>query len=119
MEAEDLVLWFVVACIMAAELYVGVALFMFGGGPVVLGLGLVLDAATRALGTAVAVQAGKPWGPGWRWLCGLGGSPAVAAFAFQRDGTNPPGELAPLAGPMAVVALVAILIGLAGIPVGV
>jgi hypothetical protein len=118
-EPEEIMLGFVVACIVAAELYVGVALFTFGGGPVVLGLGLVFDAAARALGTVVAVRSGQEWGTGWRWLCGIGGSPAVAAFTFQRDGSLLATDLAPLAGPLAVIALILILIGLAGIPAGI
>jgi hypothetical protein len=118
-EADELVLGFTVACLMAIELYVGVALFMFSGGPVALGFGLVLDAAARALGTIAATRAGEEWGPGWRWICGLGGSPAVAWFAFQRHGNRGPSDLAPLAGPIAVIAVIVILIGLAGISAGV
>jgi hypothetical protein len=118
-DADGIVLGFGVACIMAIELYIGVAVCAFGGGPSVLGLGLALDAAARALGTVAAARSGKEWGPGWRWICGLGGSPAVAAFAIQRDGTLRAADPAPLAGPLAVVAVIVILIGLAGIPVGI
>jgi hypothetical protein len=118
-EPDEIMLGFVVACIVVVELYIGVALFTFGGGPVVLGLGLAFDAAARALGTVAATRSGQGWGTGWRWLCGIGGSPAVAAFTFQRDGSLLATDLAPLAGPMAVVALILILIGLAGIPAGI
>jgi len=118
-EPDDIMLGFVVACIAAIELYIGVALFTFGGGPVVLGLGLALDAAARAVGTAAAARSGREWGSGWRWLCAVGGSPAVAAFVFQKDGSLLATDLAPLAGPIAVVAMIVILIGLAGIPAGI
>jgi hypothetical protein len=116
---DDVLLGFVVACIVIAELYIGVALFTFSGGPVVLGLGLALDAAARAVGTVAAARSGKEWGIGWRWLCGMGGSPAVAAFAFQRNGALVATDLAPLAGPIAALALIFIVIGLAGIPAGI
>jgi hypothetical protein len=43
----------------------------------------------------------------------------VAAFAFGGDGALSDVELAPVAGPLAAVALLALLIGLAGLPAGV
>jgi hypothetical protein len=108
----------VVGALVVLELVFGV-LLAFGGGPVVLGLGLVLDGAARALGTLATARSGQDWGSGWPWACGLIGSPAVAAFAFNGDGSLADLELAPLAAPVAVIAIVALVIGLAGLPVGI
>jgi hypothetical protein len=117
--SEDVLgLGIVVACIVVLELVGGIAIAL-AGGPVVLGLGLVLDAGARALGTAATVRAGAEWGTGWPWVCGLVGSPAVVRFAFNADGTFANVELAPLAGPLAVTAIIVLVIGLAGLPVGV
>ncbi|HWC86943.1 MAG TPA: hypothetical protein VG388_10410 [Solirubrobacteraceae bacterium] len=116
---EDVIaLGLVVASVTLIELIFGV-LLAFGGGPIVLGFGLLLDGGARALGTLAAVRGGKAWGSGWPWACGLLGSPAVAAFAFGGDGALSDVELAPVAGPLAAVALLALLIGLAGLPAGV
>jgi len=117
MDADEVTLAAIMAVILMVELFFGVVL-AFGGGPSVLGLGLVLDAAARTLGTIAASRAGKEWGLGWRWLCGLVGSPAVVVFAFQKDGSRPATDLAPLAGPLAVIAVVVLVIGLAGLPAG-
>jgi hypothetical protein len=117
--SEDvLALGLVVGSIVVLELVLGVILAV-GGGPVVLGLGLVLDAAARAVGTLAAVHSGEEWGSGWPWACGLIGSPAVAAFAFNGDGSLAAVEFAALAGPLSAVAIVTVVIGLAGIPFGV
>jgi hypothetical protein len=116
---EDvLALGLVVGAIVVLELVLGVILAV-GGGPVVLGLGLVLDAAARAVGTLAAVHSGEEWGSGWPWACGVIGSPAVAAFAFNGDGSLAAVEFAALAGPLSAVAIVTVVIGLAGIPFGV
>jgi hypothetical protein len=116
---EDvLALGLVVGSIVVLELVLGVVLAV-GGGPVVLGLGLVLDAAARTLGTLAAVHSGEEWGSGWPWACGVIGSPAVAAFAFNGDGSLAAVEFAALAGPLSAVAIVTVVIGLAGVPFGV
>jgi hypothetical protein len=116
---EDvLAIGLVVGAIVVLELVLGVILAV-GGGPVVLGLGLVLDAAARAVGTLAAVQSGEEWGSGWPWACGVIGSPAVAAFAWGGDGSLAAAEFAALAGPLSAVAMVTVVIGLAGIPFGV
>ncbi|HEY5317261.1 MAG TPA: hypothetical protein VIJ20_04730, partial [Solirubrobacteraceae bacterium] len=117
MSTDELTLGMIVAVILLVELVLGVFL-AGGGGAVVLGLGLFLDAGARALGTIAAVRSGKEWGPGWSWICGLIGSPAVVAFAFKQDGSLLATDPAPLAGPLAVVAVIVILIGLAGLPAG-
>jgi hypothetical protein len=109
----------VVACLVTLELYLGVVVCMFGGGPVILGLGLALDAGARVIGTIAAARLGKQWGSGWRWICALLGSPGVAYFAFQRDSSLMNTDLVPLAGPIAGVALFVLFVGLALLPAGV
>jgi hypothetical protein len=115
---DDIPLAFVVACIVLVEVILGAVLFV-AGGPVVLGLGLLLDAAARVLGTVAAARSGKEWGSGWRWVCALGGSPGVAVFAFQRQGGLVAADPAPLAGPVAALAIVVLLVGLGGLPAGI
>jgi hypothetical protein len=43
----------------------------------------------------------------------------VAAFAFRGDGSLVDADPAPLAGPIAVLAMLCLVIGLAGIPAGI
>jgi hypothetical protein len=116
---DDLPLGFLVISIVLIELILGIVLVAVSGGLVVLGLGLALDAVARVMGTMAVARSGKEWGSGWRWICGLGGSPGVIVFAVQRDrsllGTGP----VPLAGTVAAAALFILLVGLAGLPAGI
>jgi hypothetical protein len=118
-DPDDVPLGFLVISIGLVELILAVVLIAVSGGLVVLGLGLALDAAARVLGTLAVARSGREWGSGWRWMCGLAGSPGVIWFAFQRDrsllGTGP----VPEAGPVAAVALFVLLVGLAGLPAGI
>jgi hypothetical protein len=117
-DADDIPLAFVVGAIVLLEFVLGAVLFV-AGGPVVLGFGLLLDAAARVLGTVAAVRSGQGWGAGWRWICALGGSPGVVVFAFQREGGLVAADPAPLAGPVAALATVVLLVGLLGLPAGI
>jgi hypothetical protein len=76
---------------------------------VLLAFGLALDACSRGLGT---IAAGRDGSSEWAWWCALGGSPVVAWFAlFQQRGpvrTEP----APLAGLIAILALVVLAVAL-------
>jgi hypothetical protein len=117
-DADDIPLAFVVGAIVLLEFILGAVLFV-AGGPVVLGFGLLLDAAARVLGTVAAARSGKEWGSGWRWICALAGSPGVVVFAFQREGGLVAADPAPLAGPVAALATLVLLVGLLGLPVGI
>jgi hypothetical protein len=95
-----------------------IAVALDAGRPV-LGLGLALDACARVLGTIDAERVGKT---DWAWACAIVGSPAVVAAAFVWPRPRRPGrrsgpgdipiEAAPLAGLMATLALVCVLVGL-------
>jgi hypothetical protein len=116
--SEQLGIGIALVCILLIEVFGGAVWFALGGGYVVLAFGLALDACARMLGTVAATRAGREWGTGWRWACALLGSPAVAAFAFAGDGTLVDTDLAPLAGPISALAIICLVIGLAGIPAG-
>jgi hypothetical protein len=118
-DPNEIPLGFLVISIVLVEFILGVVLVAVGGGLIVLALGLWLDAVARVLGTIAVERSGQEWGSGWRWICGLGGSPGVALFAFQRDRTLLGTDPVPMAGPIAVLALVVLLIGLAGLPAGI
>ena len=116
--SDELGLGAVLVLILFAEVFGGVVACALAGGYLVLAFGLALDACARMLGTVAATRAGREWGTGWRWACALLGSPAVAAFAFAGDGTLVDTDLAPLAGPISALAIICLVIGLAGIPAG-
>ncbi len=102
-----------------AELVLAVIVVALDSGRIVLGLGIAFDACARVLGTLDAGRVGKT---GWAWTTAIIGSPAVAAAAVlwprpRRSGRlSAPGEIpteaAPLAGLMATVALVCVIVGL-------
>jgi hypothetical protein len=100
------------AALLIAELYLGVIQVAFADGRLVLGLAIVLEALSRALGTVAAERAGRR---GWACACAIVGAPAVAWVALMRRPGRIDVEPAPLAGLLAVlagvVALVALLIG--------
>jgi hypothetical protein len=107
------------AVVCGAELIVAVIAVALDSGRFVLGLGLAVDACARVLGTLDSQRVGKT---DWAWACAIVGSPAVIAAAYVWPRPRRPGrrsgpgdipiEAAPLAGLMATLALVCILIGL-------
>ena len=86
------------------ELYVGVARGALDHGHFVLAFALAIDACARASGVVAARRAGAT---DWAWGCLLIGSPIVAAFWRSEQATAEP---APLAGPLAIVALLALVV---------
>ncbi len=107
------------AAVAGAELVLAVIGVALDSGRVILGLGLAFDACARVLGTLDAGRVGKS---GWAWASAIIGSPAVVAGAVlwpreRRPGrmTGPgeqPIEATPLAGPIATLAIVCVLVGL-------
>jgi hypothetical protein len=102
------------AALCGAELILAVIVVALDSGRLVLGLGIAFDACARVLGT---LDAGRAGAAGWASACAIIGSPAVAAAAVQRprprpDAASAPGEATPLAGLIAALAIVCILIGL-------
>lgn len=88
------------------ELYLGVARGAIDHGHFVLAFGLAIDACARTLGVIAARRADAP---DWAWGCLLIGSPLVAAFWLREQ---PTAEPAPLAGQLAIVALLALAVAL-------
>jgi hypothetical protein len=104
------------AAVLPVEAYLGVARLALASGHVLLGFGIALDAAARALGVIAAERAGEQR---WAWACAIGGSPVVAVFAlFQRSGPVST-EPAPLAGLVAILVCLAVALALAGALVGI
>ena len=91
------------AVVLFIELYLGVARGALDHGRVVLAFALAVDACARTVGMVAARRANSP---DWAWGCVLIGSPLVAAFWR----TNPATEPAPLAGLLAVVAMLALVV---------
>jgi hypothetical protein len=97
------------AALLIGELYLGVIKVAFGDGRLLLGLAIVLELASRALGTVAAERAEKR---GWACGCAIVGAPVVAwvtLFRRPRIDVEPAplaGLLAVLAGAVAVLALV-------------
>ncbi|HWF75310.1 MAG TPA: hypothetical protein VG186_18330 [Solirubrobacteraceae bacterium] len=116
---EDIPLEFFVVAAVMVELILAVVLVAVSGGLVVLSLGLTLDAVARVLGTSAVARSGREWGSGWRWICGLVGSPGVIVFVLQRDRSLLGEGPVPFAGPVAALALFILLVGLAGLPAGI
>jgi hypothetical protein len=86
------------------ELYLGVARGALDHGHFVLAFALAMDACARVLG---AVAARRAHAPDWAWGCVLIGSPLVVAL-WRSEGAS--AEPAPLAGQLAVLALLALLL---------
>ncbi len=102
------VLGVILLVILLAEVYLGVAVVGFGHGQPLLAIAFALDAGARALGT---VSAGHAGARDWTWLCALGGSPLVAAYAsYQRQGAVA-AEPAPLAGVISLLAMAIAVLG--------
>lgn len=91
------------AVVLFIELYLGVARGALDHGHLVLAFALALDACARTVGMIAARRADSP---DWAWGCVLIGSPLVVAFWRTDRSTEP----APLAGLLAVVAMLALLI---------
>jgi hypothetical protein len=97
------------AALLIVELYLGVIKVAFDDHRLVLGLAIVLELLSRALGTVAAERAERR---GWACVCAIVGAPAVAWVMLLRrpriDVEPAPlaGLLALLAGAVAVLALV-------------
>ena len=97
------------AALLIGELYLGVIKVAFGDGRLLLGLAIVLELLSRALGTVAAERAEAR---GWACACAIVGAPVVAwvtLFRRPRIDVEPAplaGLLALLAGAVAVLALV-------------
>ena len=65
--------------LLIVEVYLGVIVVAFNGGRLVLGLAILLEALSRALGTAAAERAGRR---GWAFACAIGGAVVVAWVAL-------------------------------------
>jgi len=98
--AEGLGFGVILIVIVLLEAYLGLVRLAADDGDVVLGFGLVLDAAARVLGSMQARQ---------RWSCLLGGSPQVARLAFDDSGQDGPARET---GVLALVACAAVVLGL-------
>ena len=99
------------AALLIGELYLGVIKVAFGDGRLLLGLAIVLELLSRALGTVAAERAEDR---GWACACAIVGAPVVAwVTLFRRPRIDV--EPAPLAGLLALlagaVAVLALLIG--------
>ncbi|MGO9497835.1 MAG: hypothetical protein ACLQA5_14180 [Solirubrobacteraceae bacterium] len=97
------------AALLIGELYLGVIKVAFGDGRLLLGLAIVLELGSRALGTVAAERAEER---GWACACAIVGAPVVAwvtLFRRPRIDVEPAplaGLLALLAGTVAILALV-------------
>jgi hypothetical protein len=97
------------AALLIGELYLGVIKVAFGDGRLLLGLAIVLELLSRALGTVAAERAEER---AWACACAIVGAPVVAwvtLFRHPRIDVEPAplaGLLAVLAGAVAILALV-------------
>jgi hypothetical protein len=97
------------AALLIGELYLGVIRVAFQDGRLVLGLAIVLEALSRALGTIAAERAGQR---GWACVCAIVGAPVVVWVALLRQPDRIEVEPAPLAGLLAVLAAVVAVVGI-------
>ena len=97
------------ALVLIVEVYLGAIKVAIGAGRLVLGLAIVLDAFSRALGTAAAERDGRR---GLACACAIGGSPVVAWCSLLRTSSRVQVEPAPLAGLLALAAGALALLGL-------
>ncbi len=96
------------AALLIVEVYLGVIVVAFGAGRLVLGLAILLEALSRALGTVAAERAGQR---GWAFACAIGGALVVAWVALLRRPGRIDVEPAPLAGLLALLAGVVAIVG--------
>lgn len=99
------------AALLIGELYLGVIKVAFGDSRLLLGLAIVLELLSRALGTVAAERAEER---AWACACAIVGAPVVAwVTLFRRPRID--SEPAPLAGLLAVlagaVAILALVLG--------
>jgi hypothetical protein len=114
--AAGLLVGAALALALCVELYFGVAKVMLDGGRWLLGLGILLDACSRLLGT---VAAGRVRAPDWAWACVIIGSPAVAVFALFRAEGPVSAEPAPLAGLISLAAMTIVAIAVLASALGI
>ena len=100
------------AALLIAEVYLGVIKVAFGDGRLVLGLAILLEGLSRALGTVAAERAGRR---GSACACAIVGAPIVAWVALAPRSGRIEAEPAPLAG---LLALLAAAVALAGVLTG-
>jgi hypothetical protein len=74
-----------------------------------LGFAIALEACSRAIGTVAAARSGER---GWACACAIGGAPFVAWFASRHRSGRTEVESAPLAGLLAALAVLLILLAL-------
>jgi len=96
------------AALLILELYLGVITVVFGDHRLLLGLAIVLELLSRALGTVAAERAEQR---GWACACAIVGAPVVAWVALVPRPGRIATEPAPLAGLLAVLAGVVALVG--------
>ena len=96
------------AALLIVELYLGVIKIAFGAGRLVLGLAILLEALSRALGTVAAERAGRR---GWACACAIVGIPVVVWVALVPRSGRIEAEPAPLAGLLALLAGVIAIVG--------
>lgn len=96
------------AVLLIVEVYVGVIVVALGAGRLVLGLAILLEALSRALGTVAAERAGQR---GWACACAIGGAVVVAWVALLRRRDRIDVEPAPLAGLLALLAGAVAIVG--------
>lgn len=116
LRVPSLIVGLALAAVLCAEIIVGVAGVALSAGHLVLAFGIAIDCCARALGTIAAVRAGRPH---WVWLCLVGGSPAVAAFALFQEAGPVDEEPAPLAGLLALLACGVVGVALAAWALGI
>ena len=109
MQALGILAGLAFAALLILELYLGVIKVAFDDHRLLLGLAIVLELLSRALGTVAAERAERR---GWACACAIVGAPVVAWVMLLRrpriDVEPAPlaGLLALLAGAVAVLALV-------------
>jgi len=104
-----LVVGLALSAILIVEVYLGVVEVAFSAGRVMLGFAIALEACSRAIGTVAAARSGAR---GWTCACAIGGAPFVAWFALRRQPGWGEVESAPLAGLLAGLAVLLILVAL-------
>jgi hypothetical protein len=97
------------AALLIAEVYLGVFVVAFNGGRLVLGLAILIEALSRALGTAAAERAERRT---WAFACAIGGAVVVAWATLVPREARIDVEPAPLAGLLALLAGAVAIVGL-------